>query len=193
MNGGVALFNEVGTDNAKIVIRNMGESWTTFYITKGVNIRDVSLQFFVGLNKAVRIHLYTRRGKVQPVRIWCASSSHQQVRACECTFSLRCLDGQPNLTLACPFNLYSCRFQQDLYTVLAQDPGYLFCFISIFASQQILASLDNSHLATEATKHLPKFQTHIATSHDQQMLWYNIKFHDRGRIQRRYAIYTAYF
>src|SRR5258708_8035821 len=178
MNGGVALFNEVGTDNAKIVIRNMGESWTTFYITKGVNTWDVSLQFFVGLNKAVRIHLHTRRGRVQPVSIWCASSSHQQVRACECTFSLRCLDGQPNLTLARPFNLYSCRFQQDLYTVLPQDFRYLSRYIRIFANQQILASLDNSHLAAEATKHLPEFQANIATSHDQQVLRHNIKFHD---------------
>src|SRR5258708_9020629 len=185
MNGGIGLLNEVGTDNAKIVIRDMGESRATFYISKGVNTRYIGLQLFVGLDKTVRIHLYARRGRVQPVSIWRASSSHQQVGTCECTFSLRCLDGQPNLALARPFNLYSCRFQQDLYTVLTQDLRYLFRYIRIFANQQILASLDNSHLAAEATKHLPAFQANIATSHDQQLLRPNIQVHDAGRTQRR--------
>jgi hypothetical protein len=58
------------------------------------------------------------------------------------------------------------RFKQNLDPVFAQNRDHFVGDIVVLVGQQMSPVLDNAHLTTKATKHLPKLQTHIPSTDD---------------------------
>src|SRR5207248_5986756 len=69
MDGSIAVFKEVGANNAEIVVGDMGESRATFYITQRINTRDIGFQLLIGWNKAFFIYLHPGSSRVEPIGV----------------------------------------------------------------------------------------------------------------------------
>src|SRR5438067_13036069 len=102
MNACIPVFEEIGANNAEIVVGDMGESGATLYIPERVDTRNIGFQLLIGLNKAFFIYLYSCRSKIEPIGVGSAPCCHEQVRSAESTVTCRSLYSQLNFAIAGP-------------------------------------------------------------------------------------------
>ncbi len=76
-----SLLDQIRAQNAEIVVRNVRERRTAFYISQRVDTVDVGLQFSVHLHEASLVYSNSSSAHIQAVRVGRAACGGQQVRA----------------------------------------------------------------------------------------------------------------
>ena len=92
------------------------------------------------------------------------------MRALELFFTVRCANGQPQITAAGRLNPDRRRGGQHRDSVVAQQSGDLVAHVLVLVLQQPCAVLDDGDLAAEPAEHLPEFQSDVAAADDDQVL-----------------------
>src|SRR5262249_39550178 len=95
---GTAAFEQICTNNAEIVVRNVGEGGAAFHITQRIDARYICLQPLIYLDRAAFIHLHARCRQVEPIGVGNTASGQEQVRSAKSTFPGWCTYRQLNST-----------------------------------------------------------------------------------------------
>src|SRR5450755_623007 len=175
---GVTVFDQVGAQNAEVVVGDVGERGWPLDIVERVDARDIGLQAVVGQNVAAFVYLDSGCGKVELFGIGRASRSDQEMRTGNDALFITALDRQCDMTIVCLAHALGGGLEENLDTILTQNLSNGLGYVLIFTSEQLGAALDDSDLAAEAAKHLPEFQTDVATAQDQQVLRHAIELHN---------------
>src|SRR5262245_17861215 len=92
--GCVAAFQEVASDNAEVVVGDVGELRAALHVAERVDTRCTRLQPTVGFDESLVVQCYTGRPAVQPIGVGGTTGSEKQVRAPNHPIALRGRDSQ---------------------------------------------------------------------------------------------------
>src|SRR5690348_5072930 len=178
MYAGVAVLEQVGADDTKIIVGDMCKGRATFDVSQRINARYVGLQALVDPDIATFIGLHHGCCKIESIRVGYPASCNEQMRSCQSTFSGRRTHYQLDMAICSLGSASGICLKQDFYAVLAQYFSDFVGHIFVFAYHQVCPSLDYRDLAAEKAEHLPEFQTDIATAYDQQVFRHDVELHD---------------
>jgi hypothetical protein len=79
LNRSLPIFQQIGTNDAEVIVRDMGESRAALHIPQRINIRYIGLQSVVNPNIAVFVHFDTDHSQIKPIRVGGAARRDQQM------------------------------------------------------------------------------------------------------------------
>ena len=171
--------DEVGVQDAVIVVGKVGEGRAALDVTHRVNAGDTGLQVLVDLDEAVVVETDAGRLGGERLRIRDAADGRQQVRAFELSLTVLRANGQPQAAAVGGLNPGRRRRGQDRDPVIAQDSGDLVRDVLVLDHYQARGALDDGDLAAEPAEHLPELQPDVAAAEDDQVLRELVQLHDR--------------
>src|SRR5260370_13331699 len=87
MYAGVAVLEQVGANDTKIIVGDMCKGRAAFDVSQRINARHVGLQTIVDLDIATLIGLHPGCCKIEPIRVGYPASCNEQMRSCQGLFS----------------------------------------------------------------------------------------------------------
>jgi hypothetical protein len=94
VDGGVSIFEDVGAQDAEIVVGNVGEGRAAFDVSESEDARRGGFQFPIYFNVATVIDRDAGGGNVQRIGVGSAAGGDEQVRAVEDAGFVADLDGE---------------------------------------------------------------------------------------------------
>ncbi len=191
ISGCILLFEKIGADDPKIVVRNMGKRRPALDVAERVDATSRGFEAVVHLDEPAVVRLDSSRHKVQGIGIRHSPCREQQMRTHQshrrCVSLL--LDVQPNVPVRLG-NPSHFGIQQDLNPVLLKNLGDFFRDVWIFPGEQLSAQLNNRHAAAKTPEELSKLRPNVAATQNQQVIGNHVQFHD-GRVVESWNVVQA--
>src|SRR5262245_1592419 len=142
---------QVLTDDAKVVAGDVRELRAARAIPHRPDVRRSGLQPLVDANISPSIQFDAALLESDPLRVWNAPCSDQNVAAIKLLLAGSCAYRDPQLLSRSPVNVEDLGRQQKLDAFIAEDPLHLIHNIGILSAHQPRPRLDDGHTAAEAT------------------------------------------
>jgi hypothetical protein len=180
--GGAAAFEQVGAQDAEIVVGNVRESGAALDVAEGEDVLRGGFELFVDADEAVGIGRDCGGEEIQRVGVGNASSGHEEMGAFDFAgFSSGAEFHGDAIARAGDF--FDGGVEMKLEAVFPEDAGDGFGDVLVFSAEELRIALENGDATAEAAKELREFEADVASAENKEMRGNFGEFHDRSAIQ----------
>ena len=180
--GGAAVFQQVGAQDAEIVVGNVREGRAPLDVAERKDVFRGGFELFVNVDEAASIGRNRGGGKVQRVGVGDAARGDEQLGA----FDFAGFSPDTELggnAIAAAGDFFDRGVEMNLQAVFFQYRGNGIGDIFVFAAEELAGALEDGDATAQAVEELREFQADVAPAEHEKMRRNFAEFHDRSAVQ----------